>query len=289
VGKFHSPVVDALWGMRLAESEADGQGGKDDNDAEPVPKPASASHTAMTYDFADNPMLGEHYRNPYGSVRIGRVLEDLDALAGTIAFKHTRPRAPKRLMLVTASVDRIELLQIAGTESNMVLSGSVAWVGRSSMVIRMTAFSDAIKRGKGGGGSGGGGTNGGGKGMPVPWLEADFTFVARDPATRKAAPINPLLLETEEERSVFGQIQAHVDRDRQSRNAPPCATVDQAHKRTLLEQAQAAMLMPALAHPGSVLMSSTRQHNVSANAAAAPRALATQRADGTRPPTHPLP
>jgi hypothetical protein len=28
------------------------------------------------------------YRNPWGFVRIGRILEDLDSLAGTIAFSH---------------------------------------------------------------------------------------------------------------------------------------------------------------------------------------------------------
>jgi acyl-coenzyme A thioesterase 9 len=28
------------------------------------------------------------YKNPWGYVRIGRVLEDLDSLAGSIAFAH---------------------------------------------------------------------------------------------------------------------------------------------------------------------------------------------------------
>lgn len=28
------------------------------------------------------------YRNPWGAVRIGRLLEDLDSLAGNVAFRH---------------------------------------------------------------------------------------------------------------------------------------------------------------------------------------------------------
>jgi acyl-coenzyme A thioesterase 9 len=207
-------------------------------------KPASASHTVVHYDFEKNPMLGEHYRNPYGSVRIGRVLEDLDALAGTIAFKHTKPRAPKRLMLVTASVDRITLLHNAGTESDMMLSGSVAWVGRSSMVIRMLAHSHSVRAGR------------------SPWLEADFTFVARDPATLKSVQINPLELSTDEARAVFASIGEQVEADRISRAAPPCVDANSAAAAQLVARASAALLMPALADPGAVLMSQTRQGNV---------------------------
>ena len=33
-------------------------------------------------------LVTPQYRNPWGFVRIGRILEDLDSLAGTIAFSH---------------------------------------------------------------------------------------------------------------------------------------------------------------------------------------------------------
>ena len=62
-------------------------------------------------------------------------MEDLDSLAGNIAFQHcddadrnTRPQ-----LLVTASVDRVRLLRPLALSEDLVLSGAVAWVGRSSM------------------------------------------------------------------------------------------------------------------------------------------------------------
>ena len=32
--------------------------------------------------------LGPQYRNPWGFVRMGKILEDLDSLAGNIAYEH---------------------------------------------------------------------------------------------------------------------------------------------------------------------------------------------------------
>ncbi|KAG8465807.1 hypothetical protein KFE25_005377 [Diacronema lutheri] len=243
VGKFHSPIVDALWAVRHAESADDRAADDDAVGAGPTPKHADASRTVARYDFVSNPMLAEQYRNPYGLVRIGRVLEDLDALAGTIAFKHTRPRAPKHLMLVTASVDRIALLHNCDTASDMRLSGYVAWVGRSSMVLKLNAYSDGVFGGA------------------QPWLEADFTFVARDPATQKSAPIDPLELRTEAERAIFSRVAAKVERDRAQRAAPPCAQANAAATAQLVAAALPAVLMPALSDPTTVLMSDTRQTN----------------------------
>mmetsp|Transcript_41831 Transcript_41831/g.97054 ORF Transcript_41831/g.97054 Transcript_41831/m.97054 type:complete len:429 (-) Transcript_41831:91-1377(-) len=237
VGKFHSPIVDALWAMRAAEVDVSAV----DASAEPTPMSVEASRTVVEYDFGANPMLSEHYRNPYGSVRIGRVLEDLDALAGTVSAKHNRPRAPSKLMLVTASVDRIQLLQHADTRSNMKLEGSVAWVGRSSMVLRLLAFSEGVQGGQ------------------EPWLEADFTFVARDPATRRSAPVNPLELRTEAERALFQRIAANVERDRIARSRPEAVDAEAVAK--LVAQVQPSVLMPALSDPNTVLMSDTRQTN----------------------------
>ncbi len=64
-------------------------------------------------------------------------VEDLDAAAGNIAARHCRDAIAAsggQMMLVTASVDRIEMRHRANIHSNMTLSGNVAWVGRSSMV-----------------------------------------------------------------------------------------------------------------------------------------------------------
>merc|ERR1712232_546400 len=103
----------------------------------------------------------------------GRLLEDLDALAGTIAFDHCRSSNPADpdLHIVTASVDRIKYKRRPGLDEDLILSGSVTWVGRSSMEIRMQAQ------------------------LPGSYevsLESYFTFVGRCAETGRAAKINPL-------------------------------------------------------------------------------------------------
>ncbi|CAN0533683.1 unnamed protein product, partial [Ectocarpus sp. 8 AP-2014] len=66
----------------------------------------------------------------------GRILEDLDALAGNIAFKHCS-EDPSFPLLVTASVDRIVLRRHPELDCDITLMGRVVWTGRSSMVINM--------------------------------------------------------------------------------------------------------------------------------------------------------
>jgi len=53
---------------------------------EPTPRPPH--NTTVTYPFATKPWLKEEYRNPWGNLRVGRLLEDLDSLAGNIAYRH---------------------------------------------------------------------------------------------------------------------------------------------------------------------------------------------------------
>ena len=62
--------------------------------------------------FASDLTLRDEYLTAMGTLRVGKLLEDLDAMAGTVAFRHaddaddnTRP-----LTIVTASVDRIDLI-----------------------------------------------------------------------------------------------------------------------------------------------------------------------------------
>lgn len=61
-------------------------------------------------------------------------MEDLDALAGAISYKHTDDGKTDSspLTIVTASVDRIDLLKPLGM-SDLRLSGHVTYVGYSSM------------------------------------------------------------------------------------------------------------------------------------------------------------
>jgi acyl-coenzyme A thioesterase 9 len=95
--------------------------------------------TKISYPFSTNEFLKEQYRNPFGQMRFGKVLEDLDALAGNIAFAHVQDPA---LNIVTASVDRIRLSAPPNLESDQHLSGKVTYVGTSSMEIRMQCKDD---------------------------------------------------------------------------------------------------------------------------------------------------
>lgn len=181
-GSFQNPIVEQLWSLRSSATSTPA------DPSSPLylastPRPSSHSRTAIAYPFSSSPYVSELYKSPWGTVRIGSVLEDLDALAGNIAFKHAAAGGGwKPPLIVTAGVDRIQVSKVPGVgEGDQVLSGAISWVGRSSMEITMEA---AV---------GGGG----------PWLEARFTFVARDRGTGEAAAIVPLEVEGVEERALF--------------------------------------------------------------------------------------
>lgn len=50
-------------------------------------KSPSQSRTSTLYNFSFDLILHEQYRNPWNNIRIGKLVEDFDALAGTIALK----------------------------------------------------------------------------------------------------------------------------------------------------------------------------------------------------------
>lgn len=95
-GMYHSPVTNALWEARssIFERMMDAGNGAAAADAgeqraptELLVKTPAQSRTSIVYKFADDDILREQYRDPWNEVRIGKLLEDLDALAGTIAVK----------------------------------------------------------------------------------------------------------------------------------------------------------------------------------------------------------
>jgi acyl-coenzyme A thioesterase 9 len=124
------------------------------------------------------------YRNPWNRLRIGRVLEDLDSLAGNIAFAHCDDGNPLTHMplLVTAAVEQIKYLQHVSLDQDVTLAGQVVYTGSSSIDIRLTLQQ---------------------LGTSDPSLVALFTFVARDPSTKRAARVNPVLPGTDLEKTWF--------------------------------------------------------------------------------------
>jgi acyl-coenzyme A thioesterase 9 len=182
-----------------------------------------------------------------------QVLEDLDALAGNISFRHVVGNP----MLVTAAVDRIAIQQLPDMGKNQRLSGQVTWVGTSSMEIRMQ-ISEIIPAGEGETSS------------EDHWLEAYFTFVAVDPTTHRPIKICPLVPETSEERALFELGAMKAARKKQNRKkgsfkagevmSEEFASQD---KRVagLLQEAFPLLRMPSLADPNSILMSHTMMQN----------------------------
>ena len=285
ISRERTAVTARLWQARLKAAKL---AGVDQNPAtmlaqeKLVPKPPI--RTTVGYNFEHDNDLREAYRNPWNEVRIGRVLEDLDSLAGNIAFAHcddadvaTRPQ-----LLVTASVDRVRLLRPLRLKEDMTLTGAVAWVGTSSIVIRMEAWPadhpdapadpdfhnpTATKAP--------GGKN---EYEPGPSLTADFTFVARDSVTNKGAPVNPLVPETDEQRNLFERTARRVEakraRMRSERetlnlnpNPKPLLSPELAEsKRVFVEEvtraARALRELPALAPATDVAMDATRTENM---------------------------
>ncbi|KAK9366923.1 HotDog domain-containing protein [Lipomyces kononenkoae] len=143
------------------------------------------SYTSIFLPFKQDEWLLDAYVNSSGRLRIGQIFQDLDALAGVIAYKHCAPAEPT---IVTASVDRISLQGVKTPLDDVELSGNVTWTGRSSMEITIKA-------------------------RTVPdnevFLTANFTFVARHPITGKSFPINNLVPRNEAERQTFERAESY--------------------------------------------------------------------------------
>lgn len=150
----------------------------------------SESFSYLLLPFKDDKVLCDAYINAFGRLRAGQLFQDLDALAGRIAYRHCAPAEPVN---VTASVDRIYMLKKVDEiqNYNFVLAGSVTWTGRSSMEITVKgyAFENLVPADI---------TE---ETLPSDnvFLTANFTFVARNPMTHKSFAINRLLPVTEAE------------------------------------------------------------------------------------------
>eukprot|EP00037_Helgoeca_nana_P012824 m.117109 g.117109 ORF g.117109 m.117109 type:complete len:466 (+) comp21674_c0_seq1:156-1553(+) len=204
----------------------------------PVPKSTQDAAKHITYDFDTNPELQDKYRSPWGQVRMGRIFEDLDAMAGTIAYDHCRP-VSEHLHLVTASVDRLTVHERPDINKKMAISGRVVWTGRSSMVIEMTASEPATHK---------------------VMLQAGFTFVARDRATNLPQSVNPVVPSTAEEAAAYQRHEARAVL-RKARREHRAVREDEVHSLAseLLVDAMQRATTPML--PSLALLAQTRQEN----------------------------
>lgn len=177
-----------------------------DGDSKLPPRRMADSFCQVYLPFATNLALREEYVNVFGGLRFGKFLEDLDALAGSIAYAHcevtqvpdkldqptTKPNAvgeAPRNVIVTASVDRLDLLSDVKRTDDIRMGGKVTSVGKSSMEVTIR-IEKALPSETG----------------SASWAlvaVAKFIMVARDPKTQKAVFVNPLIIETEEEKLLY--------------------------------------------------------------------------------------
>ncbi len=216
------------------------------------------SEVGIPYLFSRDRFLLETYCNPWGEMRFGKILEDLDALAGNVTFNHVALGGGCDLLplIVTAGVNRIRVRRWPDIETDQYLSGKVTWVGSSSMEIRMRTAN-----------GGSGGDRGGGGGSE--WLEAFFTFVMLHPKTKRAIGIPPLIPETNEERVHFelGAVKARARKEARRNRVELGRPLSEqslkinARAKSLLEEAGPLLQMPSLAGPNTMLISQTLQSN----------------------------
>ncbi|KAL0026597.1 hypothetical protein WJX77_009204 [Trebouxia sp. C0004] len=198
----------------------------------------------LTYPFSSDRFLQEQYRNPWNQVRVGKLLEDLDSLAGNIAFQHCDDeRTDTQLpLLVTASVDAIHLRRRLDLHQDVQVSGQVVWTGKSAMDIRMQLTQEHCQG--------------------EPSLVALFTFVARHPLTKKSTQLNALKPQTAEENQQFEERQAVADARKAARNQCDSGTdAKQKWAEQLLGEARAMIDMPSLTSGNAMLMRDTAMQN----------------------------
>ncbi|CBX91902.1 hypothetical protein LEMA_P046080.1 [Plenodomus lingam JN3] len=151
-----------------------------------TPKRMDDSYHAVVLPLAQDAWLLDTYLNSSGHIRLGTIFMDLDALSGIIAYKHTGDH----VTTVTASCDRITIHSPLVEICDLELSGRVTYAtGRSSLEITMQVAK-----------------------APKPGnrvrdedvlINCTFTMVSLDPATKRPVNVNPLIVETPEEKRLY--------------------------------------------------------------------------------------
>ena len=133
-----------------------------------VTKTPSDSLLRLALPFGSDAALRARFVTVNGRLRIGLLLEELDAFAATAAQLHCddgRADTPPPL-LVTAAFDRLDLLVYPlRADVDLEIVGCVTYVGRTSLNVDL----DVVPLGGAGAGAG-------------PFMSASSTFVARDAA-----------------------------------------------------------------------------------------------------------
>ncbi|XP_026416990.1 acyl-coenzyme A thioesterase 9, mitochondrial-like [Papaver somniferum] len=243
-GTYHSPVTKALWEARSSINPAYANNAPAQREL--LTKTPSESRTSIVYNFSMDFILREEYRDPWNGVRIGKLLEDLDALAGTIAVKHCSDKCilTRPLLLVTASVDKMVLRKPLHVDVDLSMSGAVTWVGRSSIDIQLEVSQNPPDRSHA---------------SDAVAFTANFTFVARDSKTGMSAAVYQISPESEQEKMLWEEAEAK-DKARKMKRGEKKREIENMEGerlKALLAEGRILCDMPALATRDSILLRDT--------------------------------
>jgi acyl-coenzyme A thioesterase 9 len=269
-----TPITISLWDKRKEYREREELIKKSGLpvEAKTSKKPVD-SRVDARYDFGCTAGLKELYIDSFGNVLMGKLLEDLDALAGNVAFFHCDDEDPdtSALSLVTAGVEKIKFERRGvPLDNDLIITGQVVYTGSSSLDVLIEAHVAPSTSNH----------NPHHNTAKVRLLDpaaADtkvlssvFTYVARNKETGKAAKIIALDMEGEEtsdyERAFFTERQAQAVLRKKIRTGE--ATPEKRLELTdelrwkMLEKGKSMTNMPALhAHNNSVLQQTTALEN----------------------------
>ncbi|THH07251.1 hypothetical protein EW145_g3509 [Phellinidium pouzarii] len=162
--------------LDTAEKEAESRG-LPTNASELPPRHMHDSYSQIDLPFASSPELLEQYVNAWGGIRTGKLMEHLDSLAGSIAYKHI-----------------LDMLSTLHPVRDVRVSGHVIYTGRSSMeiAVKMEALEE--------------------NDVDRTVMLGRFSMVCRDARTHKARVVNPLIASTPEEKALVAIGESHKSR-----------------------------------------------------------------------------
>ena len=120
----------------------------------------SDSLCCLALPFKQDPDLRADYINHRGDIKVGALLEDMDAFAGYCAYAHCAKGISVFPTIVTASMDKMDLHGSLDADQDLQLVGAVTHVGYSSMNVDIDVATL--------------------ESCPQSVMSASFTFVARD-------------------------------------------------------------------------------------------------------------
>ncbi|KNC51633.1 uncharacterized protein AMSG_12079 [Thecamonas trahens ATCC 50062] len=232
-----APESDAPAASNTADGGADESGDNSDDGSASASSSASPRDSWVSFHlpFASSPALQAKYVNPNArSPRVGKLLELLDAMAGTAAYAHagmgmydTEGDGQRDAFFATASIDRIDLLNHVALDKDIAIHGCVVWAGSSSMDVRIEVTHEVPD------------------GPPIPLMLASFVMVGRSTSDGSAfrvpalIPSSPLELEWNEA-AALKRLRRKAGGRKRTLIAEPPSSAEQEHLHELWARRTAA-------------------------------------------------